>query len=171
MSEVLKLSAPWVNYYREINALFGEDPDVLVQYEEDENIINLRVNGTDKAEAISQLLPEEKEFGNVIVKIKVIPANRVATKVDLFKKAFDGNPIFSYALSIDTGMTTNTFNYVIFKHLISQYYTDSLNDPHGLTAKLYEDIARDVFEDKIDGVMYSTDTKENNGVVELSKKK
>ena len=168
--EVLKLSAPWVNYYREINALFGEDPDVLVQYEEDENIINLRVNGQDKADAISQLLPEEKTFGSVVVKIKVIPANKPVTKVDLFKAAFEGNPIFSYAIAVDTGMTSNTFNFVVYKHIISQYFNDNLGDPHGNVSKLYEDIARDVFADKVDGVMYSTDVPSNDGVLGLAKK-
>lgn len=171
MSDVLRLSAPWVNYYREINALFGEDPDVLVQYDEDENVINLRVDGQDKADAISKILPEEKTFGSVTVKINVIPANKPETKVDVFKKAFEGNPIFSYALAIDTGMTSNTFNYVIFKHLIASYYGDNMGNPHGMVYKLYEDIARDVFKDSdvAEGVMFSTDDASNNSALNFNK--
>ena len=162
MGEVLKLSPPWTIYMRKINALFGEDPDVLVQYDEDENAINLRVNGQDKADAIAKILPTEKAFGNVVVKINVIPANKPETKLETFRKAFEGNPIFSYAIAIDTGMTSNTFNYFVFKHLICQFFGDSLNDPNGNISTLYEDIAREVFEDA-DGILFATDTLLNSG--------
>lgn len=168
MGTEMKLSPPWVIYYKEIVALFGSDPDITIQYEEDENIINLRVDGQEKADAIAQILPEEKAFGNVVVKVNVIPANKPETKLDVFKKAFEGNPIFSYAVSIDTGITSNTFNYFVFKHKICQYYGDSLNDPHGNISMLYEDVARNVFED-VDGIMFSTDTKDNDGYVKLVK--
>lgn len=166
MGEVLKLSPPWMIYMRKINALFGEDPDVLVQYDEEENAINLRVKGQEKADAISQILPTEKTFGNVTVKINIIPANKPVSKVEVFQRAFEGNPVFSYALSIDTGMTSNTFNYVVYKHLIAQFYTDTMNNPNGITSMLYEDIAREVFED-VDGIMYSTDVQNNDGATYL----
>ena len=164
----MKLAPPWVIYYKEINALFGDDPDITVQYEEDTNTINMKVDGQEKADAIVQILPTEKKFGNVVVKINVIPANKPQTELDVFKKAFEGNPIFSYAVSIDTGMTSNTFNYFVFKHKICQYYGDSLNDPHGNISMLYEEIARDVFE-KNESVMFSTDTKDNDGYVKVTK--
>lgn len=162
MSEVFKLSAPWFDYYRKIEALFGEDPDVLVQYDEEENIINIKVDGQDKADAITQLLPEEKQFGSITVRINVIPSNKIPSKIDLFKKAFDGNPIFSYAVVVDTGMTSNTFNYVIFRHKICQYWNDRLSDINGMTSILYEDLARDIFGD-IDGIFFNTDLPENPG--------
>lgn len=162
MGEVLKLSPPWTIYMRKINALFGEDPDVLVQYEEDENTINLRVNGQDKADAISKILPTEKAFGNVVLKINVIPSNKPETKLETFRKAFEGNPIFSYAVAIDTGMTSNTFNYFMFKNKVCQFFGDSLSDPNGNISALYADIASEIFEDS-DGILFSTDTPENLG--------
>ncbi len=166
MSEVLKLSAPWVEYYRKINALFGEDPDILVQYEEDENIINLRVTGQDKADALTQILPTEKAFGNVIVKINVIPANKVSTKLEVFKKAFEGNPIFSYAVAVDTGMSSNTFNYFVFKHRICSFFNDNLGDVNGNYNALYEDVAKEIFEDA-GGILFCTDSINNDSSYNL----
>ena len=162
MSEVLRMSAPWYVYARKIEALFSEDPNISVEYDEDENVVNLRVNGQDKADALTQILPAEKDFGNITVKINVIPANKPPKKIDLFNKAFEGNPIFSYALSIDTGMTSNTFNYVVFKHLISQIWEDNLGDVNGNVSELYEDIAREIFED-CDGILFNTDLPGNPG--------
>ena len=168
MGEVLKLSAPWYLFYRQINALFGEDPDVLVQYEEDENIVTLRVNGQEKAYAIAEILPTEKAFGNVVMKINVVPANKPKTKLGIYKKAFEGNPVFSYALAVDTGMTSNTFNFVVLKHKICQFFNDNLGDPHGNYTALYEDVARDVFENP-DQILFCTDVPENPGVTQYEK--
>ena len=58
----LKLSAPWVLFYREIEAMFGADPDVRVAYDEEENIVRLYVDGEEKAEAIEKLLPREAKL-------------------------------------------------------------------------------------------------------------
>lgn len=55
-----KLSAPWVTLHRQIEALFGEDPDIKVEYvagDGEDPIIKLYVEGQDKADAIEQLLP------------------------------------------------------------------------------------------------------------------
>ena len=65
--EVLKISSPWVLYYRELEVLFGEDPDIHIEYDEDENVITFYVEGTEEADSLTQLLPTEKVFGNVIV--------------------------------------------------------------------------------------------------------
>lgn len=163
MSEVnkTKLSPPWVNYFREIKALFGDDPDIKLEFHEDANLVKMYVNGQEKAAALAEILPVEKVFGNVSAYIDIIPDNKPQTKIDTFRAAFEGNPAFSYALSIG-GMSSNDYNYVIFKNKVVQYYNDSLNDPHGNVSTLYEDIARDVFE--IDGIMYSTDTPDNGGM-------
>ena len=75
MSEELGLSSPWINFAREINAFFKEDPEVKVTYNDEENIVKLYVNSDEKADALSALLPMEKEFGNVKLNIEVIPAN------------------------------------------------------------------------------------------------
>ena len=75
MGKEIKLSPPWVTYYRELEELFSQDPEVTVKFDEDKLQIKLLVANTDKAYALSMLLNPSKEFGNVTVTIDVIPSN------------------------------------------------------------------------------------------------
>lgn len=160
MSEV-RLSPPWNTYVRKIKALFEEDPEIKVEYD-DENIkLKLFVENQNKADAIQQLLPEKKEFGNVTLYVEVIPANRPQKKIDLFRKAFEGNPIFSYAVSV-SDLSSNDYNFVVFRHKICQFWNDQLNDINGNVSTLYENVAREIFEDH-EGVFFNTETPDNLG--------
>ena len=156
MSKNIKLSAPWVTYFRKLEALFGEDPDIDVRLDEDKYIITLYVKGNDKADALNQLLPYKKEFGGVTVGINVVPANEDdLSKEDLFSIAFRGNPAFSYMTSID-GILSNRFTYVVFKNKVVQFYNDNLGDVHGFCSTLYQDLAKEIFENE-KGFYYCTD--------------
>lgn len=156
MSKNIKLSSPWVTYYKKINALFGVDPDVTVRFDEDKYTICLYVTGEDKANAISKLLPMQKEFGNVVVNINVIPANEDEyTTADLFNLAFKGSPALSFIETID-GVFSNRINYIVFANKVVQYFNDNLGDIHGVTSTLYQDIAKEIFENRKD-VCYCTD--------------
>lgn len=159
--EELKMSPPWVVYYREIEALFGEDPDIRIEFDEDEYIIKLFVENVDKADALSQLLPDEKVFGSVTVYTTIIPANRPQTKADLIRRAFEGNPAFSYATTIE-GVFSNPITYVAYKNKVVQYFGDNLHDPHGNVSTLYQEIAKDVIGED-DGVWFCTDLPGNFG--------
>lgn len=155
----LKLSAPWVEFYHEMEALFGADPDIKIELDEDENVINLRVDGEDKAEALEALLPKVKTFGNVDVWINVIPANEAHyPRMALYQKAMEGNPVLSYAKAVEPSPTTFGANYVVFKKEVVQYFNDDLSDINGMQSTLYEDIARDVFGPDA-GVCFCTDVK------------
>ena len=151
------MSAPWVVFYREIEALFAKDPGVRVIYDEDENTVNLYVEDADKAEALNKILPVDKEYGNVTLKINVIPANLKFGEVDgnVFELAFKGNPALGYIRTI-RGIFTNELTYVVFQKSVVQYYTDDLGDIHGIASTLYQNIAKDVFGEK-EGVFYCTD--------------
>lgn len=152
---VFAMSPPWVLYYKEVEALFGKDPDVAVDYDEEENEIVMLVEDSEKADAISQLLPTEKDFGNVTLKIKVIPANGSnETKADLIAKAFDGNPVLDNIYTA-TGVMTQDYNYVIFTNEVVQYWSDNLGDANGLTSTLYQEIAKDVLGEEF-GIFYCT---------------
>lgn len=157
----MKISSPWVSYYRKLVALFGEDPDIKITYDEDENVVNLYVDGVDKAEAIDGILPEEKVFGNVVLKINVIPSNKEMTKLDMYRKAFEGNPVYSYAVAV-SGISSNDFNYFVFRHKVAQYFNDNLGDVNGNESTLYQEIAKEVLEDT-DGILFCTDTPDNLG--------
>lgn len=151
----MKLSSPWVEFYREIEALFAQDPEVKVVYEEEKNEVKLYVENARKADALTQLLPVEKTFGNVTVKITVIPANNTAvSKADLIAEAFAGNPALSYMHHIDA--VIGAFDYAVFENTVVQFFDDNLSDINGNKSTLYENIARDVFGSDI-GVFFCTE--------------
>ena len=163
----VKLSSPWVTFYREIEALFSEDPDVKVVFceaEEDykDPVVKLYVNGQEKSEAIEELLPETKTFGNVTVYVEVIPDNEPKTTISTIKKAFEGNPALSYIATL-TDLYNNPINYVVFKNKVVQFYNDNMGDINGNKSTLYQDIADDVFEN-LEGVFFCTDIPEGGTI-------
>lgn len=150
------LSAPWVMFYREIKALFEDDPAIRVEYNEDEYIIKLYVEGIEKADALTQLLPATKTFGNVSIQVQVIPANmQSGSNLELFQKAFEGNPAFSHT-QVGGSYLTSLFSYVVFQKKVVQFFGDNLADANGLKSTLYQEIAKDVFGD-IPGIYFCTD--------------
>ena len=155
-SEVkIKLSSPWENLYHEINTMFGKDEDIKIVINDDEKEIRLYVTGQDKADALTALLPTEYQFGNIVVNVKVIPSNEKLTKAQLYRKAFDGNPVFSFARSVE-GIMTNPIHYVVFAREVATYFCDNLHDIYGNINTLYENIAKDLFSES-DGVCFCTD--------------
>lgn len=158
----LGLVSPWIEFYSELEVLFKEDPGVKVLYDDENKIVKLYVEDAEKADALTRLLPAEKNFGGVKLTIEVVPANKLGdSALGLFQKAFKGNTAVSYIRNV-TGMFGFDFNYVVFKPKVVQYYTDSLNDIYGMRSTLYQDIAKDVFSD-VKGVYFCTDLVENLG--------
>ena len=156
MKKKLKLSSPWMTYYHELEALFKEDPAIKLEYNEDDNIIKLYVEGDEKADALTQILPSEKVFGSVVVKIMVIPANKLTnSKILLFQKAFEGNPVVT---AIETyTLFNNPVTYVVFKNKVVQFFNDNLGDINGNKSTLYQDIANEIFEDHT-GIFFCTES-------------
>lgn len=145
MSNGVKLSPPWVKYFREMEALFKNDPHIRMTFDEDNYVIKLYVEGAVKAEALTALLPAEKVFGNVTVKTEVIPANLNAEDpLELFKAAFEGNPTLSYVKE-GSGVFKDSFKYVVFRPEVVQFFNDDLGDVNGYCSTLYQDIAKDIF--------------------------
>lgn len=158
----LELSPPWDEYYREVDALFGEDPDVKIDMNDEDCELTLYVEGQDKADAISSLLPTEQVFGNVTLKVTVVPANEgPKTKLDLIKDAFEGNPAFSYATTINI-LYANPVSFVVFKNKVVQYFNDDLSDVNGNRSTLYQEIAKEIIGEG-DGIYFCTDTPDNIG--------
>ena len=149
----MTLSPPWAIFYREIQALFGEDPEIHVVYDEENEVVKIYVENSEKAEILSQLLPTKKMFGRVALDIQVIPADgkkystELPEKVDatMFETAFKGNPVFSYAKTFPN-LFGFVVTYVVFEPEVVQFYTDDISDINGLKSTLFEDVARDVFE-------------------------
>lgn len=160
----LGLSSPWVLYYKEVSALFENDKEVRVLFDEESCVLKIYVEKSAKAGALMQLLPDEKSFGNVTLKIEVIPANDLKfllgrqTKdadVDLICTALEGNKAVSAVKTVRL-LYNNVLTYIVFENKVVQYFTDDLGDYFGLRSTLYEDLAREVFGKK-DGVFFCTD--------------
>ena len=158
---VLKLSAPWQIYYKELCELFKQDKEVRIVYDTDEQVINIYVNNAAKANAMAEVLPLEKQFGAVTIQINVIPANKTGvrrTRGTVYEDLFYMNPIVDDIVTIE-GVMINPITYVIFKKEVVQYYNDSLSDAHGLCSTLYQDIAKRVL-DAGEGIFFCTNNSE-----------
>ena len=146
MSE-LKIQSPWVIFYEEINALFKDDPDVQVKYDEDNYVIKLYVSKVNKADALMMILPLEREFGNITVKVEVIPPNNLTMDFkETFETAFAGNPCFAFAESVNHP-AFGPADYLVFKPEAAQFFVDDLGDIYGAKTILYQDLAKDILKD------------------------
>lgn len=152
----LKLSSPWAAYCYKLNAMFGHDPDIRIDYDDDGKVLTLVVNGTDKANALTALLPAEKDFGGVILRTVIKPEKEEKDKADLIEAALKGNPCFGYVLRIDEGLGKGT-RYVMFRKDIAQYWNDNLGHPNGYESHLYQDLAYEIFGSE-PGTFYCTET-------------
>lgn len=154
MSKVT-LSTPWVSFARKLYCLFGQDPEINIVYIDDEPEVKLYVDNAIKADALASKLPTEKNFGGTILKITVIPSNKQDAPIDIFRKIFTGNPILKDII-VNNDQNAFGFAHVLFEKKVVQYFDDCLNDPNNLETTLYENLARDVFENA-DGVFFNTD--------------
>lgn len=153
----VNISSPWVTFYREIEALFGSDPEIKIVFDEDKNEIKLYVDNHRKADALTQLLPSKREFGNVTLLIDVVPPNVDSYDIQsLYEAAFENNPAFAYVEHVD-GLFT--MDYVVFKNKVVQYFNDDMSDVHGNCSTLYQEIAKNVLE-TVPGVFFCTDVEE-----------
>lgn len=149
MEQNLKLSSPWYTFYSDMEALFKNDKDIMMDFNDEDMVITMRVTGQAKAEALAQILPDEVEFGNIVVKIIIKPSNleEKVSYVKLFQQAFMGNDVLKNAVELNTPM--GDFYYAIFKKEVVQYYNDQMNDINGNRTTLYENIAKEVFRPEI----------------------
>lgn len=161
---IIKKSAPWVTYYREVNELFKKDKKVLVVFDEENVELKIYVDNPAKANAIQYLMPTEKEFGNVTLKIDVIPANgktlRDVNTSNILTIACDAFLDNDAVYMVTDVRSAFDLVYVIFRKEVVQYFDDNLGDINGNCSTLYEVIARDVFKDI--GIKYCTDCGKEN---------
>ena len=155
MATNITISPPWVRDYRKINALFAKDPAVNVIFDETQPKITLYVDGQAKYEALSKLLPEKFEYGNVEMIVNIVPAN-TDSLIQAFRDAFYGNEaVANIYEAIGVG---GAFNYIAFVPEVVQYFADNMGDINGNESCLYQDIARQVFaEHSGDGVFFCTE--------------
>lgn len=159
MGTKVDLSPPWVEYFNKLETFFEKDNDITVQLfeEEEEKIIKLFIEEEKKAEALEKLLPKEKVFGNVKVKVSVIPANEEESCATLFREALDGNEAVSFIETVPSPFGS-AFTFVVFEKEVAQYWNDNMADYNGMTSTLYQELAKEIFSDtKFDGLYFCTD--------------
>jgi len=158
----VNLAAPWTTCYRQFQAFFKNDPSVKVEYNSNGPEIKLYVECPQKAEALTQLLAPTRTYGNVTLKITVIPANapcgdlmEMVDDIARIKAAIHGNKAVSEVVDIKQEFITNPLTYVVFKREVVQFFNDNLSDLHGLTSTLYQDLAEAIFTEHV-GVCFCT---------------
>lgn len=152
----MRLSPPWVTYVNKLKVMFGRDPEIEIQFDDDTPEVKLFVANQRKYEALQHLLPDRMAFGNVNMIITLVPANQQMTGEQIICAAFEGNPVFSQVVTV-SGVYENPITYAMFEKEAVQYWNDNMGDPHGVTTTLYQDIAESIFK-RVDGVMYSTES-------------
>lgn len=149
------LSAPWVIYAKKLEKFFEEDPDVKIEYyDNDPNVVNIIVSDPIKYFALNRLIDAEIEFGNVHLQVFIFPSNKF-DNADLFKMAFKDSPIVKSIDEIQPEGSSNKFTYISFRNRVVKYWADYLGDPHGNLFTLYQYLADDIFLDH-DGVFFTT---------------
>jgi hypothetical protein len=156
-----KLSPPWVEYISKLEALFDGDPQIAFNIDYEHMTVALAGNNGEKNAALQRLLPTEKKFGNITLHIVVDgPIANIAfpTQKELFDCAFEGNPAYAYSVTPGSDVWFFSATYVVFKNCVVQFFNDNLNDCHGITSTLYQDIAAEIFEEAdLHNVYYNTD--------------
>lgn len=150
--ETVRIQSPWVIFYKEVYALFAKDPQVDVMFNNSDPELKIQVKGNDeKAACLARFFPKEKVFGNVILKCSVVGDDgQPVPDVDLIDseaivKVFEGNGALSFTKLIRTPFQYSIL-YIVFVKEVVQYYSDNMFDLYGATSTIYEDLARDIFE-------------------------
>ena len=154
----VKMAPPWVQYANAVKAMFREDPEVMVDYEDISRSLKLYVSNPMKAEALDRVLEHEKVFGNEAVTLMVVPANGEYSIRDWIRVALNGNGAVSRFVDVE-GPLSNPLTYIAFKKEVVQYYNDNLGDLYGNRNTLYETLAGEIFP-KHEGVLFCTEAKE-----------
>lgn len=161
----IKLAPPWQTYVSELVVMFGGDPEIRIVYDDPGKEVKLYVSDTSKAEALSKILPIKKRFGNMVLKVTVVFPNldgKEESVLSLFKKAFRDNPVLEYTYGADSPF--GAFNYVVFRNQVVQFYNDQIDDINGNKTTLFQEIAKDLFNENL-AVNYCTEA----AIEELSK--
>ena len=158
---MMKMQSPWIEYYEKLRELFKHDEDIKIIYIDDSKEIQMYVSNGAKADALDTLLDGDHAFGNVTIRVSVIPGNQrnLREYQNPIVVALGGNPIVDDVQFL-SGVFPNDLTYILFRKEVVQYYTDNLGDANGLRSTLYQNLAEEVFPDH-DGVFFCTSEKEH----------
>lgn len=143
---ILRLQPPWNTYVSKIKAMFENDPEIRIEYNESNSnpTVTMYVENSTKADALQQLLGIEKKFGNISLAITIVPANKeFSNQIEILKAALNGNPIVTQIETYDVFGSEMTF--CEFRKEVIQFPNDDCSDLNGNFNGLAEDLAREIF--------------------------
>lgn len=144
----VSLSPPWITKTEELRALFGADPDIDVEYNDEAKEVIIESVNTFKIMALQKILVPSVTFGDVTLTIKCLVKDGSEGDVEsLIKTAFTGNPHFSQVITAPTPYGEQV--YALFKKEVIQFYNDDTSDYYGNWNGLSEDILRNVLNENI----------------------
>ena len=164
MKEKLNIEAPWYSYQKKIKALFSRDPQIMVEEiiptpDGDSNYtLNICVRNHEKFLALDRVLPRVKTFGNVSLEIVLYDEENSldkASRIDIYRTIFDGNPIVKDIKEV-LDFTSTTQGFIRFQPEVIQYLDDNIGDYSGLWSGLAQEIAKDVFDQESFGIHFCT---------------
>ena len=142
------LSSPWMTYYKKLVALFGDDPELDVLWDDDTKTVTIESVNTFKIMALEKLLNPTVVFGNITVTVKCLVKNGAEESLSaVFKTAFAGNPHFSQVIDAKVVAMNETF--VLFQPEVIQFFNDDTTDYYSNWNGLSEDIMRDIIKKDI----------------------
>ena len=144
MPDKVAIASPWMTFAREVHALFRHDPEVEVEFDNDAPELKLYVANASKADALGKLVPTERQFGNVTLRITVVPANENESEAELFRRAFAGNDAVVDIQTVQDMFGTEV-SYVEFAPKVVSFPNDNIGDFNGYSHTLYETIAKELF--------------------------
>ena len=142
MADNVGVISPWALYAAKMEALFELDEEVIVTYDNEERKVLLLVDNPAKADALSKIVPEAVEFGDEKLAIAVVPANDELSQAQVIRQAFEGNPVLADVLEVEALGGINTF--ALFEPDVTQFRSDDIQSPWGVSTMTYEQLARDV---------------------------
>lgn len=165
----LKILPPWSITIEELIALFDGDSQMAFNcnFSGTNPSVTISCNNGDKVAALQEVLPSFYSYGNVKLDVEIdgTPSNITFTnKKELFDTLFKGNPAYAYSIMPPSEAWYPSMVYVVFKNCVVQFFADNLNDCHGITSTLYQDIAAKVLTGiAITGdVNFNTDVEHGN---------
>lgn len=154
--EDFKRLPPWAIRYYELEALFGDDDDLIISLDDETHTATIMSENYTKLDALAQVL----KLDNNGLHIELVCTGVSNTYARTIQNVFEGNPHFDnvrIATEVGTG-----FKHVIttFKDETIQYNADNRFVPGGYETTLAEKIVKDLFKKEYRRSVYVTKDKQ-----------
>ena len=154
MSAEVKLSAPWVTYFKMVYNVLTGDPEIsmpTVIEDEGDGVYSFYIESPNSTKiiALSKVLKNEIVMGNITVKVQYRCTNDAYIELlneDIFasdyEDAFSGNKYFVKIESVKSPV--GSFDYAVFTRDIISFFNDDMTDYHANAHYIVADIIKQI---------------------------